>query len=70
MRVFISESSHGGNLAYSSRRAAASFNQTLEATAAAPGIMRVTINRTSSASAPPLVHGCASADRYARSPER
>jgi hypothetical protein len=43
----------------------ASANQSLEATAAPPGIMTVTENRTSSASAPPLVCGCASADRSA-----
>jgi hypothetical protein len=47
------------------RRAAASFNQSLEAIAAAPGIMTVTDNRTSSASAPTLVSGCASALRSA-----
>jgi hypothetical protein len=39
-------------------------NQPLEATAAAPGIMTVTGNRTSSASAPPLARGCASAFRW------
>jgi lysylphosphatidylglycerol synthetase-like protein (DUF2156 family) len=38
-------------------------NQALEATAAAPGIMIVTDNRTASASAPPVPSGCASADR-------
>jgi hypothetical protein len=41
-------------------------NQTLEATAAAPVIMTVTDKRTSSASAPPLVSGCASALRSAK----
>jgi hypothetical protein len=38
-------------------------NQTLEATAAAPGSMTVTGNTTSSASATPLPSGCASAFR-------
>jgi hypothetical protein len=45
------------------RRAAASFNHALEATAAALGIMTATGFSTSSASVLPPVSGCASADR-------
>ncbi len=41
-----------------------SANQSLEATAAESGIMTVTVNRTSLASAPPLSRGWASAERY------